>query len=87
MLVHFPEIVRTGIATGKCDVCGKRFRYQRRFWQTRNPFNVNEHGAPKTSGEIYEELVAEARQWSEGIKRHTKCEGSGGATSLAGRPE
>lgn len=71
---NFNEISATGTRSGVCRFCGKRGRRQRRFYQTLNPFNRNEQGAPKTAAEISVEVSAEAHEWSLGEFVHAGCE-------------
>ena len=65
----FQEVSFTGRA-----VTSDGRRRQKKFWQTINPFNLNEAGTPKGRQEILEELKAEAAQWkAEVAKTHRNC--------------
>lgn len=70
----YEEVGRTAHRSGKCAVCGKNGKRQKRFYQTLNPYNRNDKGEIKTCDEIQKELVVEVKKWSEGEFVHVKCE-------------
>ena len=59
----FQEIVVRAERSGKCDVCGKRWKKVRRFAHTVNPFNRNADGSQKTPREVFADASAEAKAW------------------------
>lgn len=62
-----------------CPVCGKKYRRQRTFTQTVNPWNKNDQGLPKTWHEVETAVNAEADDWARTPERHPACVTSGGA--------
>ena len=72
--ITFGEVSLTGEKTGKCAGCGKRVVRREKFWQTLNPFNVNEQKLPKSRSEILKELVIEKDAWLKLPVYHQKCE-------------
>lgn len=61
--ITFDEISLKGIKTIKCKDCGKRLRRQIKFSQTRNPFNKNKKGVPKSLYDINAELAKDIEEW------------------------
>lgn len=59
----FEEIVCRAERSGKCAMCGKRWKKVKKFSQTVNPFNRNEDGSQKNREQIWAELRAEAKLW------------------------
>lgn len=59
----FEEIVCRAERSGKCTVCGKRWKKVKKFSQTVNPFNKNSDGSQKNREQIWAELRAEAKEW------------------------
>lgn len=70
MITQFLEIGLGGKKRFRCS-CGKRVARQRRFWQTLNPYNLNEKGNPKTHGQIMAECRAALVKWQQ---RQEPCE-------------
>jgi hypothetical protein len=60
---YYEPIAAKGWKSGKCAACGKRAERSREFRQTLNPFNLDAEGTPKTSGQIWREVVRAARAW------------------------
>jgi hypothetical protein len=67
MDVHykFRAVKRTATKSGKCPGCGKRYRLQRTFEQTINPYNRLPDGTPKSMEDIVRELTAECIAWRD----------------------
>lgn len=65
MLISMTFDKVTLTATKYVMVDGKKRRRQKTFWQTFNPYNVNEDGRQKSRQEIRAELAAEARAWEK----------------------
>jgi hypothetical protein len=59
----FEEIVCRAERSGKCVMCGKRWKKVKKFSQTVNPFNRNDDGSQKSRDQIWAELRAEAKAW------------------------
>jgi len=76
MIIHttFDEVSLTGYKTVRCTGCGRRLKRQRKFWQTRNPYNKNSEGYPKSAYEIREELSQDIRVWEKESETCSKCE-------------
>ena len=61
-IVRFEEINTMGWKNGKCSICGKRVERAKKFYQTLNPFNLNQNGLPKTREEITKELLVQKKK-------------------------
>jgi len=59
----FEKVKYRGTAYFVCPVCGKRFRRDRTFTATVNPWNVNPDGSPRTAGDIRLGLRLQAEAW------------------------
>ena len=59
MKIDFNELFLKKTRSGKCATCGKRTRRIYKAWQTKNFFNLNNDGIPKSTEEIMKELEAE----------------------------
>lgn len=71
----FDEVSLRVRRAGRCARCGKRTRRVRKLWQTKNPFNVNDRGAPKSRAEIAAELRERARMVEGSALLCVGCEG------------
>lgn len=69
----FQEVGFTSQKAGKCPVCSKPARRNRKFFQTLSPFNKNAKGEHKTSNEIIAELRAQSVAWKAEPCYHAKC--------------
>jgi hypothetical protein len=63
MRVTFNEVSLKGVKRWVDPVTGKNRQETRKFWQTVNPFNKNDKGEVKSSGEIMAELKRECDEW------------------------
>ena len=70
---RFERVPLTVHKSVPCTGCGKKVRRQRTFEQTRNPFNKNADGFPKSYGDIYRELNEEGDAWKAEPETHPKC--------------
>ena len=59
----FQKIVVNAVRSGKCEKCGKRWRKQKKFWHSVNPFNKNEDGSQKSPKQVHADVVDEANAW------------------------
>lgn len=71
---NFDEVAITPERSGTCAKCGKPCRRKKKFFQTINPFNLNDQGKVKTAGEIRAELTERFREWCKQPLYHAKCE-------------
>ncbi len=71
--IRFEQIKVTAVRNLHCPGCGKKFRRQRTFSQTVNPYNRNPAGRPKTRSEVAESVSAEASTWSVTPERCPDC--------------
>jgi hypothetical protein len=71
MKVRFGEISVRGIRRW-VDKDGKRHQQTCKFWQTLSPFNKGADGLPKTSQQIFAEVVAERDAWMKEQNRPTE---------------
>jgi hypothetical protein len=60
---RFEEVSRTAYRKVTCAICGKKFKRQRTFTNTINPFNLNADGAPKTWSDVEANVIYLAEQW------------------------
>ena len=67
---NYKPISITAYKTGRCPICGKRYKAQKRFWQTSNPFNNY-----KSREQILNENHLEAEKWRSEDYVHDKCKG------------
>lgn len=72
----YKEIGITFYKIGKCSICGKSMKRQKRFTQTINPFNKNKNGYIKSSDEIYAEVRIEGEKWKKEPMIHDMCKGN-----------
>ena len=72
--VTFKEYGVTGKKTGICPKCKRKASRSKRFWQTQNPFNKNDHGDTKSVDEILKENSQELKAWKKKPVFHAKCE-------------
>ncbi len=63
--IQFRKISVKATRRWKDPETGKPRQETREFWQTENPFNCGEDGAPKTREQIYAEINSQARHWLE----------------------
>lgn len=70
---RFERVPLTVKKSVPCTECGKAVRRQRTFEQTRNPWNKNADGRPKTYADIYRELGAKGDAWKDEPETHPKC--------------
>jgi hypothetical protein len=75
---RFERVPLTVKKSVPCTVCGKKVRRQRTFEQTRNPWNRNAAGQPKSYADIYRELDAKGAAWKAEPETHAGCEPEGG---------
>lgn len=82
MKINFQEVKLYGEKSCKCaGGCGRRLRRQKKFYQTLNPFNKKNDGnewTVKDRDDIYNELIAEMRQWESGIESCCHCKAKSG---------
>lgn len=71
--IHFQEVIKVKVRSGKCEVCGKRVQQKKKFSQTLNPFNKNSVGAVKSKAEILQELSVLSDAWLVSPLVHDKC--------------
>lgn len=64
---HFEEVSLRASGTFRCRGCNRRLVRSKKFYQTLNPFNVNQTGSRrfqrKTRSEIVAELNIEVTSW------------------------
>lgn len=73
MRVTFEEVALRAAKSGLCG-CGKRRTRQQKFWQTLNPFNINENGESRSRAEIYDDLKLRVAAWKLEPITCAKCE-------------
>jgi len=78
MRITFHEVKLYGEKSFKCSAgCGRRLQRRKKFYQTLNPFNKKKDGTPKEVDDIYQELRAELKVWSEQTEKCSHCERAG----------
>lgn len=60
---RFEQRKATTVRDLDCTRCGKRFRRQKTFTQTINPFNKNPDGTVRTAREVTEAVRVQAEAW------------------------
>lgn len=72
--MNFKEIATRATKSGKCPVCGKKATVTEKFWQTVNPFNLDNQGIPKSASQIARENEKNAEIWKSEPAVHRKCD-------------
>lgn len=72
----FDDVSVRAERSGKCAVCGKRWKRSKVFRHTVNPWNKTDDGKVKTREQVRSDVIAEANAWQP-----EHCDGSskGGA--------
>jgi hypothetical protein len=60
---RFETVKRTAVRKLVCVHCGRRFRRQRTFTNTINPYNRNPDGSIRTRREVEENVARLAGEW------------------------
>jgi hypothetical protein len=71
--IRFREINAKRQVKVPCIACGKVLNRTIKEFQTINPFNVDENGAPKTEIQIYSELPIQLDKAEQKLKQRAIC--------------